>query len=84
MVYTAATRSLALLEMLTQDAPLRANFVFLQAEIRPEIRVEEIDPRIARQLANTGRMPHATGAGNRVLSRAPDLRAGRPERSGSG
>ena len=46
MVYTAATRSLALLEMLTQDAPLRANYVFLQAEIRPEIRVEEIDPRI--------------------------------------
>ena len=43
MVYTAQTQSLALLEMLVQDSPLRARYVMIPASI-PEKIVERIDP----------------------------------------
>ncbi|AFT90069.1 RES family NAD+ phosphorylase [Paraburkholderia phenoliruptrix] len=43
MVYTAHTQSLALLEMLVQDSPLRAHYVMIPARF-PERIVERIDP----------------------------------------
>ncbi|OLL28547.1 hypothetical protein BTH42_27085 [Burkholderia sp. SRS-W-2-2016] len=43
MVYTAQTQSLALLEMLVQDAPLRARYLMIPAHIPEEI-VERLDP----------------------------------------
>lgn len=43
MVYTAHTQSLALLEMLVQDSPLRAHYVMIPARF-PERMVERIDP----------------------------------------
>lgn len=39
MVYTAATRSLALLEMLAQDQPLRACYAFIPAELPANLKV---------------------------------------------
>jgi len=43
MVYTAQTQSLALLEMLVQDSPLRARYVMIPASF-PERIVERMDP----------------------------------------
>ena len=42
MVYTAQTQSLALLEMLVQDAPLHARYVMIPARV-PEQSIEHID-----------------------------------------
>ncbi|MDR5755160.1 MULTISPECIES: RES family NAD+ phosphorylase [unclassified Caballeronia] len=42
IVYTAQTQSLALLEMLVQDSPLRARYVMIPARI-PETIVERVD-----------------------------------------
>ena len=42
VVYTASTRSLAMLEMLVQDQPLRAEYVIIAASIPPRIRVDSI------------------------------------------
>ena len=43
LVYTAQTQSLALLEMLVQDSPLRARYVMIPARI-PETLIERVDP----------------------------------------
>ena len=42
LVYTAHTQSLALLEMLVQDSPLRARYVLIPARI-PDILIERVD-----------------------------------------
>jgi RES domain-containing protein len=42
MVYTAATRSLALLEMLVQDQPLRAQYAFIPIDIPAKLRITRI------------------------------------------
>jgi RES domain-containing protein len=53
VVYTAQTQSLALLEMLVQDSPLRARYIMIPARI-PESLIERIDaaslPRDWREL----------------------------------
>lgn len=38
MVYTAATRALALLEMLVQDQPLHASYLFIPINVPPRTR----------------------------------------------
>lgn len=43
VVYTAQSRSLAFLEMLVQDEPLRANYLLIPAEISDDIPRLEID-----------------------------------------
>jgi len=43
VVYTAQNRSLAFLEMLVQDEPLRANYLLIPAEIPGDIPRLEID-----------------------------------------
>ncbi|SAK84253.1 RES domain-containing protein [Caballeronia fortuita] len=43
LVYTAQTQSLALLEMLVQDSPLRARYIMIPARI-PESLIERVDP----------------------------------------
>ncbi len=42
LVYAAATRSLALLEMLVQDQPLRARYVFIPAELPGSLKVARL------------------------------------------
>lgn len=42
MVYTAAAQSLAMLEMLVQDEPLRARYVVIPASIPSGLRIDRI------------------------------------------
>jgi RES domain-containing protein len=42
MVYTAETQSLALLELLVQDEPLRARYVMIPAEISSAVKIDRI------------------------------------------
>ncbi len=44
LVYTAATRSLALLEMLVQDQPLRAQYTLIPAELPEGLRIDRLVP----------------------------------------
>lgn len=43
VVYTAESRSLALLEMLVQDEPLRANYVLIPAYLPSNVSMESCD-----------------------------------------
>ena len=42
LVYTAATQSLAMLEMLVQDEPLRARYVMIEARIPNGMKIERV------------------------------------------
>ena len=42
LVYTAASQSLAVLEMLVQDEPLRARYVMIEARIPKGVRIDRI------------------------------------------
>lgn len=44
MVYTAGSQSLAMLEMLVQDEPLRANYMMIPATLPDTLDIEHIDP----------------------------------------
>jgi RES domain-containing protein len=44
MVYTAGSQSLATLEMLVQDEPLRARYVMIPATLPGNLRIERINP----------------------------------------
>ena len=44
MVYTAGSQSLAMLEMLVQDEPLRARYVMIPATLPRNLKVERIGP----------------------------------------
>lgn len=44
MVYTSATQSLAMLEMLVQDEPLRARYVVIPAILPKGLKIERIAP----------------------------------------
>lgn len=43
LIYTAESRSLALLEMLVQDEPLRAHYVLIPAYLRNDVSIETLD-----------------------------------------
>jgi RES domain-containing protein len=43
LVYTAGSQSLAMLEMLVQDQPLRARYVMIPAEIPAALEIEQLD-----------------------------------------
>lgn len=43
LVYTSATRSLALLEMLVQDVPPRARYVAIPASVPDKVRIERVE-----------------------------------------
>lgn len=42
MVYTAASQSLAILEMLVQDQPLRARYVMIEARIPSAVTIDRV------------------------------------------
>lgn len=42
VVYTAASQSLAMLEMLVQDQPLRARYVMIPATLPEKVRIERV------------------------------------------
>ena len=44
LVYTSATRSLAMLEMLVQDQPLRARYVMIPAILPGNLMIERLAP----------------------------------------
>ncbi len=44
LVYTAASQSLAMLELLVQDEPLRARYVMIPARIPRAVKIEQINP----------------------------------------
>lgn len=44
MVYTAGSQSLAMLEMLVQDEPLRARYVMVPATLPKNLRIERVTP----------------------------------------
>ena len=44
MVYTASSQSLAMLEMLVQDEPLRARYVMIPATLPKNLKIERITP----------------------------------------
>ncbi|KAF0101581.1 MAG: hypothetical protein FD187_1867 [bacterium] len=44
MVYTAGSQSLAMLEMLVQDEPLRARYVMIPAVLPTHLRIERVTP----------------------------------------
>ena len=44
MVYTSGSQSLAMLEMLVQDEPLRARYVMLAATLPKGVKIERIAP----------------------------------------
>lgn len=44
LVYTAGSQSLAMLEMLVQDEPLRALYVMIPARIPRAVKIEQINP----------------------------------------
>ena len=44
MVYTSGSRSLAMLEMLVQDNPLRAHYVVIPATIPTRLAIERLSP----------------------------------------
>jgi RES domain-containing protein len=44
IVYTADSQSLAMLEMLVQDEPLRARYVMIPASIPSNVKIERLDP----------------------------------------
>lgn len=44
VVYASASQSLAVLEMLMQDEPLRARYVMVQATVPGNLKIERIDP----------------------------------------
>lgn len=44
VIYTSATQSLAMLEMLVQDEPLRARYVMIPATLPKGMKVERIAP----------------------------------------
>lgn len=45
VIYTAESRSLALLEMLVQDEPLRAHYVLIPAYLHSSVSIETLDTR---------------------------------------
>lgn len=46
VIYTAESRSLALLEMLVQDEPLRAHYVLIPAHLTERVSMETLDAGI--------------------------------------
>lgn len=46
VIYTAESRSLALLEMLVQDEPLRANYVLIAAHLPESVSMETLDVKV--------------------------------------
>ena len=44
LVYTACSQSLAMLEILVQDEPLRARYVMIPAEIPTGIKIDRLSP----------------------------------------
>ena len=77
MVYTSGTQSLAMLEMLVQDDPLRARYVVIAAAIPGAVRVERVsaealpagwrDPAAGPELKDLG-SAWAAGLSSAVLA----------------
>jgi len=44
MVYTGGSQSLAMLEMLVQDEPLRAHYIMISATLPSNLKIERITP----------------------------------------
>lgn len=64
VVYTASTRSLAMLEMLVQDQPLRAHYVVIAARIPLSVRIERVTiSALPRDWSSPDRIDELRGRG---------------------
>jgi RES domain-containing protein len=64
VVYTASTRSLAMLEMLVQDQPLRARYVVIAARIPLSVRIERVTiSALPSDWSSPGRIDESRGRG---------------------
>lgn len=74
LVYTSCTQSLAMLEMLVQDDPLRARYVMIRATIPRGVKIERVAPEILpadwRELAARERLQAIGTAWAKQLSSA--------------
>lgn len=71
MVYTASTRSLAMLEMLVQDQPLRARYVVIAARIPLTVRIERISSAaLPDDWSSLERIDELRAMGTRWITRA--------------
>jgi RES domain-containing protein len=71
VVYTASTRSLAMLEMLVQDQPLRARYVIVAAHIPLNVRMERISIAVLPDdWSAPGRVDELRAMGAQWISRA--------------
>ena len=71
VVYTASTRSLAMLEMLVQDQPLRARYVVITAGIPLSVRIERVTiSTLPRDWSAPGRIDELRRIGADWISRA--------------
>ena len=71
VVYTASSRSLAILEMLVQDQPLRARYVIIPARIPSKVRIERISAStLPRYWATAGRTDDLRAIGADWIKRA--------------
>jgi RES domain-containing protein len=71
VVYTASTRSLAMLEMLVQDQPLRARYVIMPARIPFNVRIERIaTAALPGDWSTPGRVDEMRAMGAQWVTRA--------------
>jgi RES domain-containing protein len=71
VVYTASTRSLAMLEMLVQDQPLRARYAVIAARIPLSVRIERVTiSTLPSDWSSAGRIDELRGRGADWIARA--------------
>ena len=71
VVYSASTRSLAMLEMLVQDQPLRARYVIIAARIPLNLRIERIaNSALPGEWSTPGRADELRAMGAQWITRA--------------
>jgi len=70
VVYTAGSQALALLEMLVQDEPLRANYVVVAADIPPDLTIERLSlTDLPEDWTSPGRLETLRDLGGRWIAR---------------
>ena len=71
VVYTASSRSLAMLEMLVQDQPLRARYVVIVARVPFNLRIERISiSALPDDWSSPGRVDELRAMGAQWITRA--------------
>jgi RES domain-containing protein len=79
LVYTAASQSLAMLEMLVQDEPLRARYVMIPARLPENMKIERItSDQLPVNWREAGAREHLQALGNDWVARGSSAVLGVP------